>query len=337
MKIEIGESLSTSFLKHVHGCRIVQTNWKTSDRWVITEKDKGRSKKFFDRIVGSNHFSDIFKGSSYNQLLKQAEIDVLGINTSKSTVYGIDVAFHGAGLNYGSKEESSNRILKKIFRTLFIMQTYFDQYDKFESLFITPKTNPSTLTIIKDLIEKANELIDDQNITIRFITNEDFYSEIIDTTLSESVNENDTSELFLRSMKLIELDPRKSNDFKNITSSASEKKFKKNSVSINKRTKDGMKIGQYVRYTLQNCFEMGLISNDEIQRLQDPVYSKKIFNSNFEVLRLKTRSIKDSKGRNRYYSKQNFCGDYYLSSQWIESQWDFYINWLKKIKYFKVE
>ena len=96
MKIEIGESLATSFLKHVHGCRIVQTNWKTSDRWVITEKDKGRSKKFFDRIIGSNHFSEIFKGSSFNQLLKQAEIDVLGINTSESTVYGIDVAFHGA-------------------------------------------------------------------------------------------------------------------------------------------------------------------------------------------------------------------------------------------------
>ena len=214
------------------------------------------------------------------------------------------------------------------------MQTYFDQYDNFESLFITPKTNPATLTIIKDLIEKANELIDDQNITIGFITNEDFYSEIIDTTLSESVNENDTSELFLRSMKLIELDPRKSNDFKNITSSSSEKELRMNSMSINKRTKDGMKIGQYVRYTMQNSFEMGLISNDEIQRLQDPVYSKKTFNSNFEILRLKTRSIKDSEGRNRYYSKQNFCGDYHLSSQWIESQWDFYINWLKKINYY---
>ena len=334
MKIEIGESLVTSFLKHVHGCRIVQTNWKTSDRWVITEKDKDRSKKFFDRIIHSNHFSDIFKGSSYNQLLKQAEIDVLGINTSESTVYGIDVAFHGAGLNYGSKEESSNRILKKIFRTLFIMKTYFDQYDNFESLFITPKTNPATLSIIKDLIEKANELIDYQNITIRFITNEDFYSEIIDTTLSESVNENDTSELFLRSMKLIELDPRKSNDFKNITSSSSEKELRMNSMSINKRTKDGMKIGQYVRYTIQNSFEMGLISNDEIQRLQDPVYSKKTFNSNFEILRLKTRSIKDSEGRNRYYSKQKFCGGYHLSSQWIESQWDFYVNWLKKINYY---
>jgi hypothetical protein len=37
MKIEIGESLVYSYLKHIEGCRVVQTNWKTSGLWAITK------------------------------------------------------------------------------------------------------------------------------------------------------------------------------------------------------------------------------------------------------------------------------------------------------------
>ena len=33
MKIEMGESLAASWLKHVCGCTVVQTNWKPSPRW----------------------------------------------------------------------------------------------------------------------------------------------------------------------------------------------------------------------------------------------------------------------------------------------------------------
>ena len=33
MKIEIGESLGYSYLRHVKGCWLVQTNWKASDNW----------------------------------------------------------------------------------------------------------------------------------------------------------------------------------------------------------------------------------------------------------------------------------------------------------------
>ena len=54
---------------------------------------------------------------------------------------------------------------------------------------------------------------------------------------------------------------------------------------------------------------------------------------NFEVLRLKTRTIIDASGRTRYYSKEFFCENYFLTSQWIESQWNFYLKWLKKIGY----
>jgi hypothetical protein len=94
-----------------------------------------------------------------------------------------------------------------------------------------------------------------------------------------------------------------------------------------------LKIGQYVQHTFREAFNRGLISNDEIQNLQNPQYSKTYFNANFEVLRLKTKTITDKRGRTRYYSKEIFCENYYLTSQWIESQWNLYLNWLKKIGY----
>ena len=33
MKIEVGESLACSYLRHVKRCWIVQANWKASDDW----------------------------------------------------------------------------------------------------------------------------------------------------------------------------------------------------------------------------------------------------------------------------------------------------------------
>jgi hypothetical protein len=333
MKIEIGESLTSSYLNHVIGCRVIQTNWKSSGNWVVTDDEKSKAKLFYQKIIQSGYFNEIFKGSSFEQLLKQAEIDVLGINISDLTVYGVDVAFHGAGLNYGSKEETAERILKKIFRSLFVMQTYFGQFNHFHSLFITPKTNPATLKLVDDLINKAMELIDDDSISIGVITNDQFFEEIIDSTIHASNAENDTSELFLRSVKLLDLDSRKEN--------TKENTIRKNKVFVpigskvesKKHTKQEMKIGQHVQQMFREAFKQGLISNDEIQNLQNPQYSKTNFNANFEVLRLKTRTIKDANGINRYYSREYFCGNYFLTSQWIEPQWDLYLKWLKKIGY----
>ena len=332
MKIEIGESLASSYLNHVVGCRIIQTNWKTSGNWTIAEGEKLRAKAFYRKIVDSGYFDGIFKKSTFDQLLKQAEIDVLGINTSESTVYGIDVAFHGAGLNYGSKEETADIILKKVFRTLFVMQTYFDQYSQFQSIFITPKTNQATLVLIEDLIEKAKSLSDDESISIDFITNDDFFDCIVAPTIKASNNENDSSELFLRSVKLMQLDSRKNLSITKDVGSKSIPSSSKGAVS-ERRTKKGMKIGQYVRHTFRTAYEQGLISKGEIINLQDPTYSKQTFNANFEVLRLNTRSISDAGGRTRYYAKEYYCDKYYLTSQWVESQWDLYLNWLKSINY----
>lgn len=328
MKIEIAESLIYSYLKHVEGCRFVQTNWMTSGKWIITEYEKERARILFDKISISDFFTGIFKNSSFEQLIKQAEIDVLGINTTENTIYGIDVAFHSAGLNYGSKEETALRIVKKIFRTIFIMQTFFSENEKFKSYFITPKVNPATKVLIDDLMIKAKQVIDDKFISIEFISNEQFYFEIVDPLIESTDNEYDTAELFSRAVKLLRLDNRK-----NSPKLTTIDKQKDSGFSQNKRTVNGMKIGQFVQYSFRKAYEKNLISESEIINLQNVDYSKKSFDVNFEILKNKNRDIKDEKGRPRYYARELFCGNYHLTSQWVEPQWDLLIRWLNKIGY----
>ena len=325
MKIEIAENLVYSYLKHVEGCRIVQTNWKTSAQWKTTEYEEKQSRELFEKVNKSPFFQGIFKNSSFEQLIKQAEIDVIGLNTTEKSVFGIDVAFHAAGLNYGSSEETALRIFKKIFRTVFIMQTYFSDFDKFNSIFVTPKTNPATEKPIRDLIAEANQLIAEDMISIDFITNESFYSTIVDPTLKNINDDNDTSELFLRSIKLMQLDKRASGN------KTEKKTIEPRSTSpTDKREVDGMKIGQFVQYTMRKLYEQNLLPKSEIERLQDKAYSKSIFDQNFEVLRSPEREIADTEGRNRYYTKEKFCGNYYLTSQWVERHWDPFLNWVEK-------
>jgi hypothetical protein len=327
MKIEIAENLIYCYLKHVEGCRIVQTNWKTSSKWKVTEYDDQQARILFEKIKESPSFKDIFKNSSFNQLIKQAEIDVIGLNTTEKSVFGIDVAFHTAGLNYGEASETASRILKKIFRTIFVMQSYFSDFNKFNSYFVTPKVNPSTKAFIDPLIQEAKDLINDDFITIEFISNDDFYSNFVDPLTDEMFDDNDTMELFARAVKLIQLDPRVKTA--QITKAFSKKK---SHLITEKRTEDGMKIGQFIQFNLRKIFEGHLLSEDEIQNLQNKEYSKKVFNQDLEVLREQNKETRDAKGRNRYYANELFCGNYHLSAQWNESHWEPLLTWLKKIK-----
>lgn len=332
MKIEIGENLIYCYLKHVEGCRVVQTNWKTSSKWTVTEYDDANARRLFEKISNSEIFRDIFKNNSFDQLIKQAEIDVLGLNTVEKSVFGVDVAFHSLGLQYVDSQETANRVLKKIFRTIFVMQSYFSDFDKFNSFFVTPKVQPATRKLINPLIIEARNLINDESINIDFISNEEFYSNYIDPMTGDLLEDNDTMELFSRAVKLIQLDPRvKTHKIPTIKTMSNLELVSKSNAVTDKRTVDGMKIGQYVVYQMRKLYESNLISKDEIQKLQDKGYCKSVFNIDFEMLRSKNKEIVEN-GIKRYYAKEYYCGNYYLTSQWYERHWEPFLSWVRKIK-----
>lgn len=336
MKIEIAENLVYSYLKHIEGCRIVQTNWKTSGKWIVTEYDDKLSKELFNKIQSSPIFNGIFKKNSFGQLIKQAEIDVVGLNTTENSIFGIDVAFHGKGLNYGSNDETALKIMKKIFRTILIMQSYFNSFDKFSSLFVTPKVTPATLNPILDLMSEAKNLINDEMIEIDFIANENFFTQIVNPVVETLSDENDLGELFARAINLIQMNPLKKNNLHKNKIESIDKNDDVIDQSNTKQTHKGMKIGQFVQYTMRKIHEQNLLSQEEINNLKIKEYSNKVFKLNSALLRNIDEGIKGPKGRNRYYAKEYFLEKYLLTSQWNEKHWDDYFSWLHKIGY-KIE
>ncbi len=205
MKVEIGESITYSWLRHIKKCQIVQLNWKASPNW----NEKGDVHEL-QKIMGKaiNEFDQPFKKTeTITQLLKQAEIDGLGINIDKNEIHAVDVAFHENGLNYGSKEKTVQNVAKKILRTAFALNLYFGKKWKPYIYFISPKVTPGVYSALDLKIKNIGEFMNHEQIkaNIALIANNDFYNDILDPINQISESLSDTSELFLRSIQLVKM------------------------------------------------------------------------------------------------------------------------------------
>ena len=316
MKIEVGESLISSYLKHVEQCKIVQSNWRVSGNWTYGKQESDVPRKYFQDIKGNAILSKIFKENSFDQLIKQSEIDVLGINTSENTIYAYDIAFHSLGLNYDGTIGTCERVVKKIIRSVFVLQIYFPDFQNIYSFFVTPNSNKKINELMEKYLNEITKIIGNELIKVDFISNDEFFENIVDPVIYCTKDEHDTSELYLRSLKLNQLDKR----VKQKVPIALEKN------TNNRRTVNGMKIGQYVKNSFYRLYINNELKQSDILNLQNSEYCKKIFKIGFPVLIKNKEPKTDKLGYNRYYKDEIFKG-YWLCSQWVENQWDDYLNW----------
>ncbi len=201
MKIEIGESLGYSFLRHVKGCWLVQTNWKPSDQWLPERTDEELEDMFQDMKRSFDSDGNVFKGTkTAAQLLKQAEIDVIGVDL-RGEVHALEVAFHEGGLNYGGGAD--NRLCKKLLRAFMVLHAFHSRRTKFHIYFVSPKVNPSVQSQLEAIFDSlTNEY---PHVQWKLATNGEFTAEILRPTLEKTRDISDTTELFVRSHKLMEL------------------------------------------------------------------------------------------------------------------------------------
>lgn len=332
MKIEIGESLLLSWLRHSKNCQLVQTNWKPSvSSWELKNEDE--IKQLMD--VSGEFFRDkygfeVYKNNSFMQLLQQAEIDVIGMSFSQANIqdiYAIDVAFHESGLNYGGKIEIASRVVKKFIRTAMCLYGYFD-INRGEIIFATPKVNNSVLEIINPSIDDIINIFNDLgfNYKVRFIANDDFAEKIVEPVIASSSLVADTSELFMRSIQMYNLCSR---DIREVNGKSRLKSRETRVKPIEITSHNGldeMKIGVLVRSTLTNLIETEKISREEIQKMLTASYSKEIFNMNYPILKEVNEAVsieeqkKDVNGYNRYWSNtvEVYGKKYLICSQWVE-------------------
>lgn len=256
MKIEMGESLLQSFLKYEKDCLITQTNWKSSNSWEILEDSKNSSNKVFDKIKEHPDFSSVFKDVDLDQVLKQAELDVVGINNDK--LYMVEVAFHENGLQYGNKSETKDRVCKKLLRAYLIGLAYFPNFT-YEIIFASPKVNPATDTIIKDYFSTLEkDFGEPQSVHFSYIANDAFKTDILIPTIKTSQFDSDTSELFLRSSKLLEIFKMiNTNANKNANATKVKKASEKNSVLKNLHSLGMTVFIEYYNYFINPSYSVG--------------------------------------------------------------------------------
>ena len=217
MKIEIGESIVYSWLRHIKKCQVVQLNWKISPEWEQVSTFNNNLQALMNKA--NTEFDNPFKKTNnLRQLFRQAEIDAIGINISQNTIYATDIAFHENGLSYGDKFETAKRITKKIIRTILLLQHYFKDIGNHNIVFISPKINPEPLSVLESALSKISTFLKAESISceIELISNEKFQNEILNPITDLSKNVADTSELFLRSIQLVNIFHKTQNEQKRV-------------------------------------------------------------------------------------------------------------------------
>ncbi len=318
MKIEMGESLFYSWLRHVKECQIVQTNWTTSSQWQLNHEDRleeimSTTDRFFSEQYG---YSIYKKTSSLSQLLQQAECDAIGIEVQGGTnkIYAVDVAFHEAGLNYGTREATIKKIIAKSLRTAMCIYGYLDAREA-EIIFASPKIHKSVLDGVAPCLADMQRIMDDLGFRFlfRIIANDDFRDKVLVPILKASNGVADTNELFIRSYQMTQMFEKKSvSPGKLMKPAASETQTPQEAED----TYSEMKIGKVAQLVMRPILESGRVSAKEIVQLQNKEYSYDVLNLNFPLL-VRTDAEFD---KARYYSEPLHINgaEYVMCSQWIE-------------------
>lgn len=324
MKIEMGESLFYSWLRHVKECQIVQTNWKVSSQWQLSEADSlEKMMALVDKHYAEKYGYAIFKqNTSLSQLLQQGECDVLGISIQpdETAYYAVDVAFHEAGLNYGDRATTVMKVLEKCARTAFCLHGYLSTKVA-EIIFASPKINPGVLSDLEPCIKEMNELFADNgyDFTFRVIANEEYNDLVLKPILLVSDGVADTSELFLRSYQMYKMFSDTKNTAKRtrtVGTTTKEESLEFDYTDVDMYQE--LKIGQLAQKVLGRMLCDGCASVEEIEAMQTAEYSKLQFDLQYPLLRLAT----ETETPLHYYAKPiEIAGiRYRMCCEWFEKK-----------------
>ncbi|MBW4463510.1 MAG: hypothetical protein KME47_25210 [Nodosilinea sp. WJT8-NPBG4] len=303
------------------------------------------SQLFQDRYEAS-----LFGRNSFEQLIRQAEVDVLGICFEQmdvglqtgSSVYAIDVAFHEGGLNYGGAEKTAARVIKKYIRTAICVYLYLGCASG-EIIFASPKIHPSFLALLNPYIEDCQTLLRKYGLgfKLRLLANDGFRVTVLDPIIRAIPSIADTSELFVRSIQmynlfqsggsLSDLSPQTlAKAIPDISHSLAETRTNLDRSSA--ASLDEMKIGVLVKTELRKLLQENAVSLEEIEKMQTFAYSKETFGIQHPLLRPVQAGEKKPF---RYWAEPVtvYGREYYICSEWYENSTNndrpLFMNWLK--------
>ena len=319
MKIEILEQAFASYLRNCEGCLISQTNWRVTPKMMesLTPADFKEAEQIIDEMKKATNIN-VLKQSTIRQFISQCEIDIVGLKSNKTSkeIYLFDTAFHEKGLNY---KDNAPNVCKKIIRAAIIGKLFFDGY-KVHVGFVSPKCNKAPLNRINALLPSIDKIIQKHSSSIDINTYiNDMCSLLITELASMASLINDDVDLFVRSVKLLELTNK-------LTISSNNKATVQPSNQINQ---DNRAIIYNVIDQLQknNKLTPQLVGN-----LCDVDFSKKTFKLSGYPFMIEATKI-PSKDHRRYYARCFIINGktYRVCSQWYDDRLLSLQNWIKTI------
>ena len=201
MKIDMMESLGYSFLRHVQGCWVVQTNWKWHERGV--RERQGQVEEEFKKMRGQFGLDVFKKTKDAEGLLKHAELDALGV-TRDGDVHALEAAFHEGGLQYGRTIEDTFRIVRnKMLRTYLVLKDLGFCEAAQHIWFISPKVKGGRAKRLEELFGELERTY--PSVQWHLCINRSVETEVLQPTLDKTTDMSDMSELFLRARTLLKV------------------------------------------------------------------------------------------------------------------------------------
>ena len=320
MKIEVGESLGYSYLRHVKQCWLAQANWKASGHWPRRLAGNELDAMFADMRARFDPDGSVFRRTvNAAQFLRQAEIDVIGVDW-EGGVHALDIAFHEAGLNYGGGADK--RVLKKLLRAMLILNGYHPPETKLYIYFLAPKVNPGVQEPLEAVFTGLRA--EYPAVEWNLITNDDFYRQIVWPTLEKAATVADTSELFVRASKLLHLAeavtdavPAHTRESRRVAGDAGRSRHRAAATASISPARG--RVQPLVRRLMKTLLEdyPTLLDDTDIRNLLNRDYCK-------TILRLKIgnhallRKVEDGTRINGYerYWKDVYADRFYVCSQW---------------------
>jgi hypothetical protein len=310
-------------------------NWKPSPSWPVANEDELRRKfECIRALAGESIGTPIFKQCEFGQFVRQTEIDVLGLRLAhdplSSQALAVDSAFHEAGLNYGSADETVGRVLKKLIRAALALEGYLNVREAM-IVFATPKIAEPMRAAIERHLADLNAVLADRasarhRLRFRLIANGDFADEILQPVLDMAGDVADTSELFLRAQQLTALCERPTQSQRPMRNRAAP-------------TDRGEGIGAHVRATMADLAESGRLTPEILAELSSTRYSKTQFNLGHPFLKPvdpylePTKQRHDRNGYSRYWKHPLNIGgnEFLMCSQWFDWQRTAFDQWVRDL------
>jgi hypothetical protein len=339
MKIEIGEFLILSWLRHVRGCVVTQMNWSPSPAWAIARERELRAtfeavRRFSDDPIGSSSFEQV----DFATFVRHASVDVLGLRLDHHVggieAIAVDSAINDTQLPHGGAEETIVRLIQRMTRAGFALAAYLAPRQT-SVVFATPWL----ATAVRQEVQRHLSLLEARlaehrdlavsRLRFRVIADGDFADEIVQPVLEHVDAVADTSELRDQ--------PQRSTALGSAGDGAAPRE---GDGATRPEAGKGSRIGEHVRRTMRELAASGRLTARIIGDLLDPRYCKARFNLGYPFLKPVDRSVplsrqgNDQHGRGRYWKKPLRVGDreFLMCNNWFVWQRDAFEAWVRDVQ-----